>query len=62
MAGTWVTSHAPAKLQASAAAAAGTSVAQFIVTRRAYCAVAQAVPQTAAPLLVPNSVAGAAAG
>ena len=33
-----------------------------MVTRRAYCSVAQPVPQIAPPLLVPNSVAGAAFG
>ena len=60
--GTCVTAQAPTKLPASAATAAGASVPQFMVTRRAYWPVAQAVPQTDAPLFVPKSVAGAAAG
>src|SRR5688572_30190302 len=57
-----VTVHAPRKLPTSAAPAAGSSDRQRSTTRRAYSTVAQAVPQIAAPLLVPNSVAGAAAG
>ena len=37
-------------------------VARASVTRRANCTAAQAVPQMAPPLLVPNKVAGTAFG
>ena len=55
-----MTVHAPAKLPASATAAAGNSLGQFRLTRFEYWTVAQAVPQTEAALPVPNKVAGAA--
>jgi hypothetical protein len=57
-----VTTHAPAKAPAKPATVAGIRAAQRICTRRLYCTVAIAVPQTEALLLVPNSVAGWAEG
>ena len=57
-----VTSQAPAKEASKPAKAAGQSAAQRISTRWLYCQVAKAVPQTEAPLLVPNKVAGWACG
>ena len=45
-----------------ASAAAGSKLRQATRTRRLYCQLAKAVPQTEALLLVPNSVAGSAVG
>lgn len=53
-----VTTQAPAKEPANPAAAAGHRACQRSWTRRLYCTVANAVPQTEALLLMPNSVAG----
>ena len=61
-AGTIVTVQAPAKAPSSAPAMPAAEVRQAICTRRANCTADQAVPQMAPPLLVPNSVAGAAVG
>jgi len=57
-----VTAQAPANEPAKPAAAAGSRAPQRICTRRLYCQVAMAVPQTPAALLVPSSVAGCATG
>ena len=57
-----VTNHAPAKAASMVTAAAGSKADQRTCTRRLYCQVANAVPQTEALLLVPNSVAGAVLG
>ena len=57
-----VTNQAPPSEPANPAPAAGSNVFQRMSTRLAYCAAAAAVPQTEAALLVPNKVAGAAAG
>ncbi|MDT4855530.1 hypothetical protein FQZ97_898900 [compost metagenome] len=43
-------------------AAAGSRACHGMLTRRAYCHVAAAVPHTEAPLFTPNSVAGWVAG
>ena len=55
---TTVTSQAPANAATKPASAAGSRAAHRISTRRLYCQVANAVPQTDAPLLVPKRVAG----
>ena len=57
-----VTVQAPSALPASAAAIAGSQVRQRSSTRCRKRQAAKAVPQIAPPLLVPNSVAGAAPG
>ena len=59
---TTVTNQAPASEASMATRAAGSNAGQGRLTRRLYCQVAIPVPQTEAPLLVPNSVAGCAVG
>ena len=59
---TRVTAQAPLNAPTPAATTPGMIIGQVMLMRRLYCQVDIAVPQTAALLLVPNRVAGAACG